>query len=79
MLDLGRPLCLGLSRRGYPRLRLQLCSSFPYDNSTAEEMELYLDTRDQLQTMVEDRPSYSAAPTIILGDFNTTLPEAVSW
>ena len=27
MLDLGRPLCLGLSRRGYPRLRLQLRSS----------------------------------------------------
>ena len=30
MLDLGRPLCLGLSRRGYPRLRLQLRSSFFY-------------------------------------------------
>ena len=28
MLELGRPLCLGLLLRGYPRLRLQLRSSY---------------------------------------------------
>ena len=42
MLDIGRPLCLGLSRRGYPRLRLQLRSSFNKDDSPTMSLRYWI-------------------------------------
>ena len=38
MLDLGRHLCLGLSRRGYPRLRLQLRPSLNFEKSMGKNI-----------------------------------------
>ena len=46
----------------------------PYNDGGKEEMELYLDTLGQLQLDQSD----SEVPTIIMGDFNTVLPDTES-
>ena len=43
----------------------------PYNNQTSESLELYLDIIDKIDSFMDN----SSIPTIIVGDFNTTLPQ----
>ena len=44
------------------------------DSHGAQHMELYLNTIDHMQNMIENCPSVCL--TFLMGDFNTVLPEA---
>ena len=46
----------------------------PYHDSTTETMDLYLQTLDLVQSILDT----CDAPTDIMGDFNATLPEEVT-
>ena len=43
----------------------------PYNDQTSESLELFLDIIDKIDSFMDN----SSIPTIIVGDFNTTLPQ----
>ena len=46
----------------------------PYNDSTSETMEHYLELLDLIQSLMDNFSN--AAPTIIVGDFNAALPDS---
>ena len=48
--------------------------NMPYDNSSVDQTNLYLDTLDQIQCIMDTTDS--CIPTIIMGDINTVLPQS---
>ena len=45
----------------------------PYWNSSDEQLELYTETLDNLQSLVDQHGD--TAPVLLMGDFNTVLPQ----
>ena len=52
------------------------CVYLPYNDGGKEQMELYMDTLDQIQCLIDQ--SDSEVPIIIIGVFNTVLPDTES-
>ena len=44
----------------------------PYNSGTSECMELYLDTLDKIRSVIDQ---HVEAPSILIGDMNTSLPQ----
>ena len=48
----------------------------PHDNHKIEQLEIYMETLDQLQTCIA-RHQDDGAPAIVVGDTNTRLPQSL--
>ena len=48
----------------------------PHDNHKIEQLEIYMETLDQLQTCI-DRHQDDGAAVIVVGDTNTRLPQSL--